>query len=134
MPEPTITYPLSVLDEGARVLPDQPPPKPGHGDVILEVIESGDVQRAMQQVAPGGALEHLVQPRARYLLSLALAAAEARDLGVDLLDAFVERRQDGISVYGTTLQRGNGRLHHVDAIEEYMDAAVYTRAQWPEDG
>lgn len=37
----------------------------------------------------------------------------------------IERRQQGIDRYGTPLQRGNGRDHLADALQEAMDLAVY---------
>jgi hypothetical protein len=40
----------------------------------------------------------------------------------------VERRQQGIDRYGTPLQRGNGRDHVADALQEALDGAVYARA------
>jgi isocitrate dehydrogenase kinase/phosphatase len=41
---------------------------------------------------------------------------------------YVERRAQGVSRYGVPLQRGNGRDHYADAIQELADAVVYLQA------
>jgi len=115
-----------------QALPNQPPPKPGHGDVMQEVIDSGDVERAVEAVAPGGWMDYLSDPVARYHLALALAAAQARELGVDLRVAFQQRHAQALIDHGTPLQRDDGRDFGVDSCQEQIDAAVYTRAMWPE--
>lgn len=43
-------------------------------------------------------------------------------------DALVARREFGITKYGTTLQRDNGRDHEIDCAQEFADAVVYARA------
>lgn len=45
-----------------------------------------------------------------------------------LRELFVLRRQMGIDKYGTPLQRGNGRNHRQDLLEELLDAVAYARA------
>lgn len=40
----------------------------------------------------------------------------------------VERRQQGIDRYGTPLQRGNGRDHLLDALQEALDLMAYAKA------
>ena len=40
----------------------------------------------------------------------------------------IERRAQGIERYGVPLQRGNGRDHLVDALQEALDLMVYLRA------
>lgn len=39
-----------------------------------------------------------------------------------------ERRRQGIERYGVPLQRGNGRDHLVDALQEALDLMAYLRA------
>ena len=40
----------------------------------------------------------------------------------------IERRAQGIERYGVPLQRGNGRDHLVDALQEALDLMAYLRA------
>jgi len=46
----------------------------------------------------------------------------------------IERRAQGIERYGVPLQRGNGRDHLVDALQEALDLMVYLRAATPRPG
>jgi len=46
----------------------------------------------------------------------------------ELLQLYMERRQQGIDTYGTPLQRDNGRDHLADAVQELADAVVYFQA------
>jgi hypothetical protein len=41
---------------------------------------------------------------------------------------YEERRRQGIERHGVPLQRGNGRDHEADAIQELVDAICYLRA------
>jgi len=45
-----------------------------------------------------------------------------------LVPLYLERRAQGVRRYGTSLQRGNGRDHMADGIQELADAVVYFRA------
>lgn len=40
----------------------------------------------------------------------------------------IERRQQGIERYGVPLQRGNGRDHLLDALQEALDLMAYAQA------
>jgi len=45
-----------------------------------------------------------------------------------LLALYAERRAQGIERHGTPMQRGNGRDHNADAVQELVDAVCYLRA------
>ena len=83
----------------------EPPPKPSEGDVWQEIIDR------LHAESPGSPKERSV-----------------RDALITLSTA---RRAEGIAKYGTPLQRGNGRNHWIDAMQEALDLAVYLQAAAP---
>lgn len=108
-------------------LDPQPPPKPGRGDVWLDVMRSISPSYIHARTAPDG--------ETAYTLSrLAPPVSErVRSLRFLLFVDMGERRAQGLARYGTPLQYDNGRDHWTDAYQEFLDGVAYlhaARAPW----
>ena len=106
-----------------RLLPDQPPPQGGHGDVLADL--AARVRREGSRRIVGGAFP-LSDDRLRLSLqdALLIAGTLCHMLGVPLLDAIDERRRIGSQRYGQPLRYGDGRGLE-DAAQEAIDLAAY---------
>lgn len=87
----------------------EPPPKVASGDVWKEII-------AIVEAIPTGPGEGVTANQQGVLLALC-----------------EQRRKFGIEKYGTSLQRGNGRNHLNDALQEALDGMAYAQAADRED-
>ncbi len=94
------------------MIPDQPPPKPGGTDVILDLVAR--LRERQCRYTPG-------VPSG--LLVYAKDLCDERRL--DLCEELLARREVGIAHYGTPLQTGNGRDAELDALQEVLDALAY---------
>lgn len=60
-----------------------------------------------------------------------ITEAERANYPAHVVALMRERREFGIAKYGTPLQRGNGRDHHADLVQELLDALAYAQAAAP---
>lgn len=60
-----------------------------------------------------------------------IALYEKDEIPGPLLALMRDRRRFGIAKYGTPLQRGNGRDHRADLMQELLDALAYAQAAAP---
>ena len=99
------------------LIPDQPPPTEGHGDVLLDLADD-------QWVAAAGN-ETRLYPLGGLLHDAVLIAHQlCLHLGVDLREAILERRRIGIERYGQALSYADGRGLE-DAAQEALDLCGY---------
>ena len=92
-----------------RAAGPEPPPEDADGDVIAEAI---DRERASARAATS------VVPVCESFL------AEVEEVCA----ALEARRAFGLAKYGKPLQRGNGRDHLRDSLDELLDAMAYAHA------
>ena len=112
-----------MCEGGNMEIVDQPEPEGGSGDVLLGMLEGGDVAAA-EAAASGPLSEWANTPAKVAKLALIAAAGVAQGLGVDLGKAVAERRKMGPIIAGI----GNGKEHAALCLRKLIDAAAYATA------
>ena len=100
------------------LLPDQPPPQPGHGDVLLDLADHNYVKALRYNERDPLPLRRLLHD------AIFLAHQLCIHLGVDLREAILERRRIGIERYSQPLRYDDGR-NLTDAAQKAVDLAGY---------
>ncbi len=120
-------------------LDPQPPPKPGEGDVWLDVIRamtgpSWWAQMLGTRDRRPDRMVLYVSAHAAGMLDLAILSPETtRSWSWGLVGDMHLRRLQGFERYGVPLQYGNGRRARDDAYQEALDLVAYSwqdKAPW----
>lgn len=125
---------LVMRDEVARLrpalLPDEPPPQGGHGDVLADLAELIEAQDQLfhSPNPPKTHIERRALLHEIHMRTLQNLRAYRALLGCDLRAEIMDRRRIGVETYGLELRYEDGR-GIVDAFHESLDEAAYQRRE-----